>query len=173
MAASAGAALALTAALLGDAPAARTMAGTAVEAARDMELPEVLVMALTRVTESAVVLGEHDRARRSLTESVQLLLDIGGRAWVAPSLELAAVVNSSTTGSFLSAPRLFGAAEAIRELTGESFRWPHLQAQLDRAVEAAGPTLGQAVFAEEWARGRHLGVEDALALARAELEASH
>jgi len=95
MAASVEAALALTAALRGDVAGSRAMAESAVQTARAMRLPEVLVMALTRVSESAVVVGDHDWARRSLTEALQVLRDVRGRAWVALSLELAAIVCSA------------------------------------------------------------------------------
>ncbi len=163
------AALALTAALRGDAPGARTVGAEAIEAARDLELPQVLVMALTRVSESAVVLAEHDRAGHLLAESLQVLGRCGGRAWVATSLELAAVVLSAAAPGRPAAVRLLGAAEACREATGESFRWPHLQVQVTACVDSAQATLDRETFAGAWDRGRRLDVGDAVALAAAEL----
>jgi len=164
-----GAALALTAALRGDRTGALQMAGTALDTARSMGMSEVLTMVLTRVTESAVVLGDYDRARRTLVEALQYLADIGGRGWVAVSLELAAVIRSGTNGSSIPVARLLGAAQAIRDVTGESFRFPYQEALVNRCVHEAEATLGPAEFKDECDRGRHLATEEAIALALSQL----
>ncbi|MCA1843491.1 MAG: tetratricopeptide repeat protein, partial [Actinobacteria bacterium] len=167
-----GAALALTAALRGDRPGSLQMASAALNDARSMGMSEVLTMVLTRVTESAVVLGDYDRARRTLIEALEFLLDIGGRGWVAISLELAAVVKGATTGISIPVARLLGAAEAIRDVTGESFRLPYQEGVLNRLVQQAEVALGAVEFKRECDQGRRLTTEEALTLALAQL-ASH
>jgi predicted ATPase/DNA-binding SARP family transcriptional activator/class 3 adenylate cyclase len=169
MTAQAGAALALTAALRGDRPGSWQMAGMALEAARAIGLAELLMMVLTRATESAVVLDDHDRARGTLIEALQLLSDIGGRGWVAASLELAAVVGGATGGVSIATARLLGAAQAVRDVTGESFRFPYHEARLNRLVEEAEVALGSEEFRHERDRGRRLTTEDAVALALSQL----
>ncbi|HEV8623000.1 MAG TPA: BTAD domain-containing putative transcriptional regulator [Acidimicrobiia bacterium] len=164
-----GAALALTAALRGDRPGSLQMASTALDAARTMGMSEVLTMVLTRVTESAVVLGDYDRARRTLVEALQFLSDIGGRGWVAVSLELAAVIRCGTTGISIPVARLLGAAQAIRDVTGESFRFPYQAELLNRLVQEAENTLGPVEFHHECDRGRRLATEEAIALALSQL----
>lgn len=171
MAAAAQSALALTAALRGDTAGSSAMADRAVEAARDMKLPEVLVMALTRTAESAIVLGEPERAQGLLAEALRILLRTGGRSWVASSLEMAAVVGSDSAKSLVPRARLLGAAEAIRNLTGESFRWPHLQTQVVHCVDQLTARLGPAAFTAGRVHGRQLRAEAAITLALAELEA--
>jgi hypothetical protein len=126
-------------------------------------------MVLTRVTESAVVLGDYDRARRTLIEALQFLSDIGGRGWVAVSLELAAVIRCGTTGISIPVARLLGAAQAIRDVTGESFRFPYQAELLNRLVQEAENTLGPVEFHHECDRGRRLATEEAIALALSQL----
>ena len=170
MDASAGAALALTAALRGDRSGSLEMAEMALEAARAIGLPEVLMMVLTRISESAVVLGEPERARATLIDALHFLSEIGGRGWVAPTLELAAVVCAGATGVSGPAVRLLGAAQATRELTGESFRFPHHEARLTRLVGEARAVLGSPKFDQEFQRGRHLDTAEAVAAALRELQ---
>jgi predicted ATPase/DNA-binding SARP family transcriptional activator/class 3 adenylate cyclase len=164
-----GAALALTAALRGDRPASLQLASTALNEARTMGMSEVLTMVLIRVTESAVVLGDHDRARDTLIEALRLLSDMGGRGWVAVSLELAAVIRTGTTGVTIPVIRLLGAAQAIRDMTGESFRFPYQETLLNRLVEDAEATLGTVQFKHECDRGRRLTTAEAIALALTQL----
>lgn len=162
---SAGAALAVTAALRGDRAGSLQWAGTALDTARTMGMSEVLTMTLTRVTESAVLLDDYDRARGSLVEALRFLSEIGGRGWVAVSLELAAVVLGRTTGVAVPVARLLGAAQAIRDVTGESFRHPYEEALVNRVMQQVEETLGAAEFRHECEQGRRLRAEDALAFA--------
>ncbi len=166
---SAGAALAVTAALRGDRPASLHWAGTALETARAMGMSEVLTMVLTRVTESAMLLDDIERARHSLIEALQFLSEIGGRGWVAVSLELAAAVQGAASGVSIPVARLLGAAEAIREVTGESFRLPYQELLLDRLVEQAEIGLGVEEFRSERDHGRRLTAEEALGLGLTQL----
>jgi hypothetical protein len=145
------------------------MASAALDDARTMGMSEVLTMVLTRVTESAVVLGDYARARHTLIEALQFLSDIGGRGWVAISLEMAAVIQGSTTGISSPVARMLGSAQATRDLTGESFRFPYQEALLNPLVEEAEATLGSEVFRQECERGRRLTTDEAIARALAQL----
>jgi non-specific serine/threonine protein kinase len=166
---SAGAALALTAALRGDHSGSEEMGTMALEAARASGAAEVQVMVLTRMTESAVVLDDYDRARGTLIEALRLLSDIGGRAWVATSLEMAALVCSSTIGVSATTARLLGAAQAIRDSAGEPFRFPHHERALNRFVERAEAALGRPEFERQRDQGGRLSTENAVALALSQL----
>ena len=68
--------------------------------------------------------------------------------------------------------RLLGAAEAIRDVTGESFRLPYQQDLLNRVVQQAEAALGAVEFRRQCDQGRRLSTEEALALALTQL-ASH
>ena len=170
---SAGAALSLTAAIRGDRLGSLEMADAALDAAREMGMSEVLTMVLTRASESAVVLGDHERARATLTEVLEHLSQIGGRGWVAVSLELAACVRASRAGMAVPVARLLGAAQAIRDGSGESFRFPYHQVLVDQVRERAQAMIGSEDFKRQLNRGRSLSVEQAIALARTELASEH
>jgi hypothetical protein len=137
----------------------------ALEAARAIGLSEMLVMVLTRASESALVLEDHDRARGALIEALRLLLEVGGRGWVAASLELAAVVRGATGGISVATARVLGAAQAVRDVTGESFRFPYHEVLLKRLVEDAEAALGAEEFKRERDQGSRLATEEAVALA--------
>ena len=94
---------------------------------------------------------------------------MGGRGWVAVSLELAAVIRCGTTGVSIPVARLLGAAQAIRDVTGEAFRFPYQEALVNRLVHEAEVTLGSVEFKHERDRGRRLTTEEAIALALTQL----
>jgi hypothetical protein len=127
------------------------------------------VMALTRAGEVGVILGDWPRAAEALAESLVLLRDLGGRAWTADSLELAAVVTLGR-GRPGPAARLLGTAGCVRAALGETNRVRLVRAQIDRARAEAAEALGPEVFADETARGRALGPEAALVYALAQVE---
>ena len=62
------------------------------------------------------------------------------------------------------ATRLSGAAEALRAAIGVPLR-PHEQASHTQAVQALRAALGEEAFANAWAEGRALSLEEAVALA--------
>jgi len=95
--------------------------------------------------------------------------DIGGRAWVAVSLELAAVILGGTAGVSIPVARLLGAAQAVRDVTGESFRLPYQEELLLPLVHEAEAVLGPAEFKQECDRGRRLTTEESIALALTQL----
>jgi predicted ATPase/class 3 adenylate cyclase/DNA-binding NarL/FixJ family response regulator len=64
-----------------------------------------------------------------------------------------------------TAARLFGAADAIRQRTGQA-RFAVYQANYDSAVIAARDALGQKDFDAAWAKGAALSTEEAIAYAQ-------
>ena len=60
-------------------------------------------------------------------------------------------------------------AQAIRDVTGESFRFPDQEALLKQLVEEAEAALGAVEFKHECDRGRRLTTAEALALALTQL----
>lgn len=83
---------ALVRARAGDRSATR-LAGEAVAVARRFPIPQVLVMALARATETAVLLGTSADAKPHIVELVDTLRHLGARSWVAEAYELAAIVS--------------------------------------------------------------------------------
>jgi len=162
----AAAALAPLSAARGDSERASALADQAVENARRVELPIVLVMALTRAAEASIILGRPAEAAHCLAESTRILRDVGTLAWVGDSLKLAAVV-AAHDGAYAETARLLGAADAIDALTGDTQRPPAPGADL--ALARALRALGDERFAAARAAGATLGTDQALAEAIAVL----
>jgi hypothetical protein len=127
------------------------------------------VMALTRAAEVATLLGQGDRAQVLLRESLALLCDIGGRAWVADSVEMTALVLGSG-GRHRPAARLLGAGEALRHASGESAAVRPIHGEVERHMDQAARALGPEDFAEEWRRGAEMPSEEAVVYALDELQ---
>ncbi|MGH9035381.1 MAG: tetratricopeptide repeat protein [Acidimicrobiia bacterium] len=123
-----------------------------------------LVMALTRVAEVGAVLGDWRRVTDALSESLALLSDIGGRSWVADSLELAALV-AVQRGKPGPAARLLGAADRVRAPISAVDPVRLIRAEIDQARHEAARALGSEAFAGETSRGEVMSPEAALAYA--------
>ena len=164
------AALAPLVAAGGDVARANALLGEALAMARPTGRIH-LVMVLTRTAELGVVLGDWPRVAAALSESLGLLSDIGGRAWVAESLELAALVAGGR-GKPGPAARLFGAGDRIRGPIGD--RDPVrgvVGGEIDRARLEAARALGSDAFAGEAGRGAAMSPEAALAYALEQITA--
>ena len=163
------AALAPVAALSGEPERARALAVEAVAVARTLRLRRILVMALVRGAETAVLTADQEWARDLVRELLALLAEIGSRRWVADAIELAALILEQG-GQPQPATRLFGACAAIRSALGE----PNggLRA-LGETVEASHARLGSAMgerFSEQKTAGASLSKDQALAYALEWLE---
>ncbi len=115
-------------------------------------------------------LGELARQQGKYAEATALFHDglaifqrLGGRTLVATLLlnlgELAWL-----QGNPQRATRLFGAAERLREVVGVPLTYD-AQDQYDRTMPELKRALGETAFADEWAKGRALGQEEAVAYA--------
>jgi predicted ATPase/class 3 adenylate cyclase len=155
----AAAALAAVTAARGEAEPAVALAEEAIASARALDLPIVLVMALTRGAEVQVLLGTPTGAAPSLAEALRILRDVGTRGWVAEALELAAVLAAEGGGD-ADAVRLLAAASSVDAATGDRHR-PLADLVTNRLRQA----LGDDRFAAGWAAGAALRVDDALTLA--------
>lgn len=165
----AGAALAPLAAQAGDHDRAEILADEGIEAARGLGLRQILIMALTRGAEAAVLGGRYHRAAQLLRESLLLVRDSGGQAWVADSLEMAAVVRGACADPG-SAVRLLGACEALRQALGEKTAGGRLlHGEVQRCQTAATQGFLPDDFAKEWAKGQEMPADEAMAYALAML----
>jgi non-specific serine/threonine protein kinase len=118
---------------------------------------------LANLGHSALTLGNHQQSAAYFTESLQLRQALGTTLGIAECLEgFAALAQAG--GRPRRAARLYGAAEALREITGA--RWM----ESDRAVhedqvQGIQKRLGPQTFTAEWAAGRSLSAEDAVRFA--------
>jgi DNA-binding CsgD family transcriptional regulator len=88
----------------------------------------------------------------------------GWRPLVAHSLESLAG-TAAATQSFAECARLAGAAQALRDDMGYRLRWPFEQRLLDADLAAARAGLGEDAFAADYAQGRGLDQDAAVAYA--------
>jgi predicted ATPase/class 3 adenylate cyclase len=151
-------------ALQGQADRARVLADESLRSARRLGLNTILVMALTRATEVAILLGDCDRAEALLREELALLRDTGGQAFLADALEMTSLVHEAR-GRDRQAARFLGAADGVRRASGESPDLRSISPGLDRCRTRLTDTLGDAVFTEERALGARLAPPEALSLA--------
>src|SRR5207248_2739765 len=107
------------------------------------------------------VQGEVARARALYQESLVLLRENGNEEFIPACLEGLADITEAQ-GEPLWAARLWGAAEALREVLGTPLP-PVACADYERAVAAARTTSGERAFAVAWAEGRGMSPEQALA----------
>jgi non-specific serine/threonine protein kinase len=160
--------LAPMAALDGDGERASALAAGAVEIARRCGEYTAIFMAFTRAAEVGVLTGAREMAVSALRDSLALLRDSGGRAFLADSLEFVALVRHRQ-GVAAATARLLGAAEGIREARRESPDVRPITADLQRCRVAVQRSLGATEFAAEGERGRRLSVAEAISYALAEL----
>jgi hypothetical protein len=120
-----------------------------------MELRNLGFLALTQ--------GEYRRAATLQKESLTICREVGPRWLTEVCLRDLAVV-ACAAGSYEQAARLFGAAEASREFLE---RYIGERAVHDRGVAEAKVRLGDSTFAERWAEGRAMTLQQALEYALA------
>jgi non-specific serine/threonine protein kinase len=109
--------------------------------------------------------GDHQEAIRLLLRSLALCQDIGVQTDVAQEL-LAFAGSLGALGEPMKAAHLFGAADAFLQRSGALID-PSDQPEHDRNIAFVRAQLGEAVFAEAWAEGQEMTLDQAVAHARA------
>jgi predicted ATPase/DNA-binding SARP family transcriptional activator len=150
-------------------PSATQLGAEAVTRAREFPASQVLVMALVRAAEAAILLGTPVEARPLVVELVDMLRHLGARRWVAEAHELAAIVLCGDQPE--TAAVALGVAGSLRRVLGEPTGPAYLLGEaLATASERIRNALGTARFTQQKARGANLPVDEALALMAARLE---
>ena len=158
------AALAPVAALTGEPERARALAAEAVAVARSLRLRRILVMALVRGAETALLTADQKMARDLVREVLALLAEIGSRRWVADAIELAALILEQG-GQPQPATRLFGACAALRSSLGEPAGGLRALGETVQAShQAVAAAMGERLIEQE-SVGARLSKDDALAYA--------
>jgi predicted ATPase/DNA-binding CsgD family transcriptional regulator len=152
--------LADTAYRRGDYAAAAALADRVLAVSREGPFPTLLVAGLVTAGQCTCALGESRRAVEALREALGLARDLGSRLWIADALVGLADV-ATTTGDAARGARLLGAADALAARLGVPVL-PH-HGLHRRAHAAARTALGEPAFANAWAAGKALPLEEALA----------
>ena len=114
--------------------------------------------------------GDLAAARAMLVESLQLRQGQGERGGIVDSLLALAYLalddanTSSDTAAQARTPRLFGAAEALREEIGYQLP-PNEREEYRRRVNRARATMGEEAFFAAWSIGRAMTLDEAIELA--------
>ncbi|WP_414738748.1 helix-turn-helix transcriptional regulator [Mycobacterium haemophilum] len=120
--------------------------------------------ALTTRARIAMAHGGYAQAERdvygALTDSANVQAYLG----VPDTLECLAVL-AGDTGAGAQSARLFGAADAIRQASGES-RFPHYEADYRGALAKVRDMLGPQDFDSAWSEGAALSAAEAVAYAQ-------
>jgi predicted ATPase/class 3 adenylate cyclase/DNA-binding CsgD family transcriptional regulator len=109
----------------------------------------------------AMAQGENDQAERDAHDALALAADTGAFMRVPEALEVLGR-SACAEGNHRHAPRLFGAAEAIRAAMGV-VRWPVYSRGYDAAVALVRESLGDGDFDAAWAEGAALSIDEAIA----------
>ena len=136
---------------------------------RELGDRENIAIMLLNLAMVSIGRGSGDRARAMLQETIAIAEEIGSKAAGQSALEVSAGL-AALQGEWERTARLFGAAEAQIAQTGLK-REPADEAFLRPQVARARQALGAAAFDAAAISGRALGYEDAMAEARAWLDA--
>jgi tetratricopeptide (TPR) repeat protein len=130
---------------------------------RDLADPQGIASALDDLGRVALRQGDGEHAQDLLRESLRVYQDLGDTLGIADSLDgLAQALQAQ--GRSVDAARLGGAAEATREAAGASRRDTD-RVEHDRMLEAIKAAIGDEGFWREWALGRAMPIDAAMALA--------
>jgi DNA-binding CsgD family transcriptional regulator len=120
-----------------------------------------LIYSLCGLTLATTFQGDFDRAIQACQEALAMSQALGQKNGLAFSLEEMAGI-AGVQGQAQRATKLFGAAEALREAIGAPLP-PGFRALYERVMVTARAHLGEAAFAETWAQGRAMTLEQAIA----------
>ncbi|MGH3492367.1 MAG: helix-turn-helix transcriptional regulator, partial [Sciscionella sp.] len=122
------------------------------------------MIALTVRAYVAIAQGEPEQAERDAHDALGMAARTQGYGRFSDTLECLARLAADGS-NHQTAARLFGAAEAIRQRSGEA-RFQVYNAGHDAAVTAVRDALGQQDFDTAWAEGAALSTEEAIAYAQ-------
>ncbi len=145
----------------GDAAVARSSLEESARIYRELGHRQDTAESLSLLARVEALLGDHTRAHTLSEESLALAREVGEGSTIAFTMEgLAGVLLAQENPRW--AARLLSAAESLRMANGTPLP-PVELADYERLVATARTQLGQATFANAWAQGRIMTVEQALA----------
>ncbi len=149
----------------GDDTGARAYCEEALAVARATGDELFIAEALAQLGTVALHVGDSGQATALYQQSLTLIWTRGYRECIAEDLAGLAA-TASLLGQPERAARLFGAVEALREVSGIRLS-PLPRADYDRAVEGIRAHLDEETFAQAWEKGRAMPLEQAIAEALA------
>jgi predicted ATPase/DNA-binding CsgD family transcriptional regulator/Tfp pilus assembly protein PilF len=152
--------LGLVALRQGDDAGARASCEQALSVARETGDEYLIAEALAQLGTVALHVGDSGQSTALYQQSLALIWTRGPQEYIAEDLAGLAAA-ASLLGQPERAARLFGAVEALREVSGIR---PALlpRADYDRTVEGIRTHLDEATFAQAWEQGRAMPLEQAI-----------
>ena len=123
-----------------------------------------LSVALTMLARVEIAQGELQQAERDAHDALSRAADIGTLLGLPDSMECLADLAAKAE-SHREAARLFGAADAVRQLTGE-VRFKVLDARYEASVAALRDAMGQKDFEAARTEGAALSTDEAITYAQ-------
>ena len=143
-----------------DLAAARSFCEQSLAAFRELRDGWGMASALSDLASLSCDLGNDAEARRLYGESIQMFQDLGHKRGIARALECLAVSAAAQSNAEQSL-HLAGAAAALRQRLGAPLT-PTEQPRLEKALEFARRTLGNAAGLTAWMEGWAMPVEQAV-----------
>jgi predicted ATPase/class 3 adenylate cyclase len=104
--------------------------------------------------------GRYPEALTVYSETIRVWQELGQSAAVAHELECFAFI-AGTSGQNGRAARLFGAAEALRELIGTTMT-PMERQEYDQALSQLREQMSEVQLQDTWTKGRAMGMDEAI-----------
>jgi predicted ATPase/class 3 adenylate cyclase len=130
--------------------------------AREAGNPRIEALSLTALADRKALPGNVQEAVSMLHDAYLIVREVGDRVEAADILSRFADVLAST-GKAATAARLLSCNQAEREQFGGTRFW--VTSRNDETLALIRAQLDDAAFAEAWDEGKHLSVEEAVALA--------
>jgi predicted ATPase/DNA-binding SARP family transcriptional activator len=143
---------------------ARELSGESLALQRELGDARGIAISLNNIAYAALYQGHYRDALEPLQESLRIAFELQDRDGIAYRLEALAVVAAAEDETERAA-RLLGGADALFEVIGADLD-PAEHAMHDRTVADICARLGEEAFAREWAAGRAMGLDEAVAYAR-------
>jgi len=150
----------------GDYPKARLLLEESLDIHRTLGDPWGISHSLSRLALVSLELHDMDSSRRLAAESLAIEREVGDRPGQLFNFEVLAGVEAAE-GRPERAVRLYACASVLREAVGSHVvepGWPDHEAAVAQLRSAAG----EEAFAEAWAKGRAMGLDESLAYALGE-----
>jgi len=154
----------------GDHGRARALCQEALEIARELGAKLLAARSLRGLARVAAHVGTHCEAGKYYREALALSAEMGGKQLIADCLDGLAELASQQDQAQRAAS-LSGAADALRRSIGAALDSDD-SADHAEYLSAAREALGEEAFAVAWAGGEAMSLEEALALAMDEADAS-
>ena len=130
---------------------------------------------LSHLASLALETGDAEAARTRLSEALAIERESGDHIWLAITLETSARLAAGD-GQPALATRLYARAALLREVTGVWLNYELGRPDPAPTLAALRSRIGEAAFAEQWERGRAMGLLEAIDQAsrnHRELEPGH